>query len=425
MRSTPDNGHREFGRRGFGRRRLLGTTLAVGTAVPLGIVAGASAARAETGPAPRPAPPVRPTPAPGPTPPPRPALTLPPPTGPHRVGVVDLHIVDRTRPDPAAGPGRFRELMISVWYPARETGRFPLVPWMPAATIQPYLTDLGFDPSVLPSPLTAGHDGAPVLRPGRRLPVLLYSHGAHSHRADNTVVAQELASHGFAVVTISHTYDTYVVFPDGRVLTPDHGRPMGPPAFAADARSVLDAVAELAAGRNPDADGKPLPRGLAGALDLERIGMFGWSKGGTATAYTMLGDARVRAGLSFDGPMAPVITTDLDRPFMMMTAVFTRAADPDVAGFWSHLKGWHLNVQPDGAEHSCYSDAESLVTQVAKIVGLSQEEVQGYIGTLDPAEGVHLQQAYPLAFFEQQLKGRRSRLLEGPSPSFPDVKYLP
>ncbi|GAA1974282.1 alpha/beta hydrolase [Catenulispora subtropica] len=352
-------------------------------------------------------------------------LTLPAPTGPYRVGVVDLRIVDKSRPDPVAGPGHFRELMTSVWYPARETARYQLAPWMPPASWGPYVTDQGFDPGVFQPPLTSGHTGAPVLRTERRLPVVVYSHGAHSHRSDNTVVAQELASHGYAVVTIDHTYDAWVAFPDGRVLSPSFTVPMTPKDFAADARSVLDAIEDLAAGRNPDADGRQLPDGLAHALDPRRIGMFGWSKGGTATAYTMLTDDRVRAGLSFDGPMAPQITTDLNRPFMDMTAVFTRADDPDVALFWSHLKGWRLNVQADGAAHSCYSDAESLIPQVARILGMSQQDVESYVGTLDPAEGVHMQQAYPRAFFDLHLRGRRSHLLDGPSPAFPDVKFLP
>ena len=41
-----------------------------------------------------------------------PRLTLPPPTGPHRAGTVSLHLV-----------GRSRELMVSVWYPARDVRR--------------------------------------------------------------------------------------------------------------------------------------------------------------------------------------------------------------------------------------------------------------------------------------------------------------
>lgn len=396
----------------------MGTALALGGAAPFAVASRASAAAA----APQ-ATPAQATASAAPV-----QLTLPAPTGPHRIGVVDLRIVDPSRPDPVAGPGRFRELMISVWYPARvtggETGRYPLAPWMPAASYAPYLVDRGFDPAVIQVPLTAGHTGAPVLCVERRLPVVVYSHGAHDHRSDNTVAVQELASHGYAVVTIDHTYDAWVAFPDGRVLAPDPDVPMTPKDFAADARSVLDAIEELAAGRNPDADRRRLPDGLAGALDPHRTGMFGWSKGGTATAYTMLTDTRVRAGLSFDGPMAPTVTADLDRPFMMMTGVFTRAEDTDVAGFWSHLTGWRLNVQPDGAVHTCYTDIESLMPQVAKALGLSREALEEYVGTLDPAEGVRMLQAYPLAFFDRHLRGRPSRLLDGPVPAFPDLKYL-
>lgn len=44
---------------------------------------------------------------------------LPRPTGPHPVGRSTLHLVDRDRPDPwvpSAGP---RQLMVSMYYPAR------------------------------------------------------------------------------------------------------------------------------------------------------------------------------------------------------------------------------------------------------------------------------------------------------------------
>jgi len=174
-------------------------------------------------------------------------------------------------------------------------------------------------------------------RRGGRLPVVLFSHGAHDHRADHTVVVQELASHGYVVVTVDHTYDAFSQFPDGRVIVPLRDHPLGPADFAEDVRFVLDQIEEIDAGRNPDAGHRPLPAGLCGALDRRRIGMFGWSKGATATARVMYADRRVRAGLSLDGPMEPVMTAPLDRPFMLMTAEFTRAAEPSVAEFWSHL----------------------------------------------------------------------------------------
>ncbi|MFI9805750.1 alpha/beta hydrolase family protein [Streptomyces sp. NPDC052301] len=315
--------------------------------------------------------------------------------------------------------------MASVWYPARKTEGLPRASWMTEGALRALLADIGFplDPAL--GPLTAGHVGAPIHRTGHRLPVIVYSHGASSHRGDHTIMIQELASHGYVVVTVDHTYDTFTEFPDGRVVIPTEVPPfLGPRDFAADLRFLLNCVEQLAAGRSPDVDGRPLPQGLLGALDPQCIGAFGWSKGGTATALTMLADQRVRAGLSVDGPMQPTITTDLERPFMMMTADFTRAAMPDVAEFWTHLRGWRLDIQADGAIHNSYGDNATLIPQAGKILGMTDQQIQDRIGTLDPARAVRIQQAYPLAFFDLHLRHRGGHLLEGPSAAYPEVKFL-
>ncbi|MFE6163912.1 alpha/beta hydrolase family protein [Streptomyces sp. NPDC056486] len=393
-------------RKGMTRRNMMGAALAVGAAVPLAGVAGSAwAAPAAT------------------------RLTLPVPTGPHPVGTVQLHLVDRSRPDDIAGPGHFRELMATVWYPARDVQRYPVAPWMPAGAFQAFLADAGFSDLASLGPLTAGHVGAPVRRTGRRLPVVVFSHGAHSHQGDHTVMVQELASHGYAAVTVAHQYDTYTAFPDGRIAVPLHDRqaPTLPGDFAADLRFVLDCVEQLAAGGNPDVDHKELPTGLLGSLDSRRMGAFGWSKGGTATACATLADERIRAGLSLDGPMQmnPPLAGDLDRPFMMMSAAFTRATDPEVAAFWSHLRGWRLNIRAQGAAHVSYGDNEALFPQVAKLLGWSAQQLQDVIGTLDPEQAVKIQQAYPLAFFDEHLRHRRGHLLDGPTPAFPAVAFLP
>ncbi|MFD0568098.1 alpha/beta hydrolase family protein [Kitasatospora gansuensis] len=292
-----------------------------------------------------------------------------------------------------------------------------------------FLADVGFATLADQAPFTSAHVGAPVLRSGRRLPVLVYSHGARSHQGDHTVMVQELASHGYAVVTIAHQYDTYTEFPDGRVAVPSDDRqaPTLPGDFAADLRFVLDCVEQLAAGCNPDVDRRRLPAGLLGSLDPDRIGAFGWSKGGTATACAALADERIRAGLSLDAPMQmnPPLAGDLHRPFMMMSAHFTRATDPAAAAFWSHLRGWRLDIQAQGAVHISYGDNEALFAQVAKLFGWSGEQLQDVIGTLDPDQAMRIQQAYPLAFFDEHLRHRRRPLLDGPSPAFPAVTFLP
>nr|BFD94289.1 alpha/beta hydrolase [Kitasatospora sp. Xyl93] len=396
------------------RRRLLGAALALGAVAPLGLTRTASAAPVPASPAVDAG-----------------RLTLPAPTGPYPVGMVPLHLRDESRLDPNARPGRFRELMATVWYPARtaDAGAYPLAPWMTEGALKAFLDDVGFPIPLALAPLTSGHQGAPVHRTGRPLPVVLYSHGAGSHRADHTITVQELASHGFAVVTIDHTHDGVTEFPDGTVVTRDGVDPgLYPRDYAADLLFLLDRVVDLANGRNPDVAGRTLPTGLLGGLDARNIGAFGWSKGGTATALAMVADRRIRAGLSLDGPMAanPAISTDIDRPFMLMTADFARATNPYAETFWTHLRGWRLDVQATGAVHNSYGDNMTLIPQSGRLLGLTEQQIRSQVGTLDPARGVLIQQAYPRAFFDLHLRGRHcGDLLDGPSKAFPEVVYHP
>src|SRR6478609_5223515 len=85
--------------------------------------------------------------------------TLPAPTGHHRIGVVQLHLLDHTRPDPWVPAQPVRELMVSLWYPAERTHGYPLAPWLP-----PAVWAAAAPPGVLQVPLTHGAVGAPVDR---------------------------------------------------------------------------------------------------------------------------------------------------------------------------------------------------------------------------------------------------------------------
>lgn len=341
-------------------------------------------------------------------------LTLPPPTGPAKVGTVPLHVVT-----PAG-----RELMISLWYPASRVSGCPVVPWLPAGVGARYKADQQVPPG-LELPATHGHLGAPVHRRGGRLPVVVYSHGNDSFRSASTVMVEELAARGYLVVTIDHTGDAYVEFPDGRVLAP---LPDGPDtqwiaaARVADVRYVLDRLPDLDAGVSPDVDGRRLPAGMCGGIDPRRVGIAGYSAGGVTVASAMYEDARLAAGLSLDGAVAgPVVAAGLDRPYLLMTATKAdRGTVPELAQFWQHLRGWKRNVRVDGVAHPSYSDDEALVPQL----GLPAGDVAALIGVATPARVLAVQRAYPLAFFDLHLR-HRGHLLDGPSARFPEVQFLP
>jgi predicted dienelactone hydrolase len=361
-------------------------------------------------------------------------LTLPPPTGHDRVGVVPLHLVDRSRPDPWVPSQPVRELMVSLWYPTQRAHDYPLEPWLPPAAWARFEQDLGVPPGVLQAPLTHGRVGAPVERSRGGRPVVLYSPGLGGIRDSSTVLVEELVSRGFIVVTIDHTYEAgEVEFPGGRVATPA----LPPPTpqvieravavRVADTRFVLDTLVALNAGRNPDAERRRLPAGLRGALRLSSVGMFGHSLGGATAAEAMFEDRRIQAGVNLDGTLfGPVVNAGLDRPFMLVAAQgHGRDNDESWAKFWANLLGWRLNLQLTGSAHNSFTDFQVLIPQAAGVLNLPPDAVQQLIGTIDPHRSIINQRAYLTAFFTLHLRHRNNHLLDRPSRRFPEMRFVP
>jgi predicted dienelactone hydrolase len=117
--------------------------------------------------------------------------------------------------------------MVSVWYPAAgDGGRYRRAPQMlpgaaahfgsaDGAAAQLYHVPPGR--AAWAATLTSGHQGAPVARHRAPFPVVLYSAGAGEPRTWGTTLVQDLASRGYVVVTIDHTYEASEVgFPGGR-----------------------------------------------------------------------------------------------------------------------------------------------------------------------------------------------------------------
>src|SRR3954454_21265759 len=358
-------------------------------------------------------------------------LTLPRPTGDDRIGVVSLHLVDPNRSDPWVPSHPARELMVSLWYPAQGGPARPLAPWLPPAAWARFEQDNGVPPGVLAVPLTHGRTNAPIERRRGGRPVVLYSPGLGGTRDSNTVLVEELVSRGYVVATIDHTHDSSPVeFPDGRVevgaLTPDVAA-QAVAVRVADTRFVLDTLSALNAGGNPDAEHRPLPDGLPGALNLSAVGMYGHSLGGATAAEAMFEDRRIKAGVNLDGTLfGPVVAAGLGRPFMLVGAQeHGRDTDASWAQFWANLRGWRLNLRLAGSAHNSFTDIQVLLPQIAGALNFPPEVVQQLIGTIDPQRSVIDQRAYVTAFFDLHLRHRDRHLLDHPSPRYPEMQFLP
>lgn len=356
-------------------------------------------------------------------------LKMPAPTGPNSVGMVGLHLVDSSRTDPYVG-GK-RELMVSLWYPATATSGHYQAPWMPSISGAHYLNTHGMSPQQVTLATTAGHVLAPVKTSLGKLPVLLYSTGLHSDRAQGTALAQDLASRGYLVVTVDHTHDANEVqFPGNRLEV--NAMPAGTHSSdtlkvrAADIKFVINKLGTISTGGNPDAGHATLPAGLSGAVDMSRIGMFGWSLGGGAVDTAMQLDKRIAAGADLDGQFfgtAP--SKDLDRPFMLFSSgTHNRNNDSSWRTLWSHLKGYKVDIKLNGAAHLSFCDQEWMVPQEAGLLGLSQAQIEQQYGTIDPDRAVQVQRVYLAAFFDQTLRRKHSTLLDGPADKYPEISFV-
>ena len=252
--------------------------------------------------------------------------TLPPPTGTHPIGRISTECEDRDRVDPyAPDPSTPRHLVLWIWYPADPTSSgapadFLPRPWTPIAD------QLGVDVNGLHTHAVAGAPAA-----DRRSPVLLLSPSGFSPLFLGSI-AEELASHGYVVVGVNHTFETAVtVFSDGRIATMNPaalGGALGPQigpheaAFrrraevcnykAADLQFVADHLSRLGPNR----------AGLTGGhLDLTSVGAFGHSFGGNAALEWCRADARCRASANLDGAIwTEVGTVGLPRPALQILA---------------------------------------------------------------------------------------------------------
>ena len=352
-----------------------------------------------------------------------PRLSLPAPTGPYRVGTTSLHLVDDSRTDPLAPTPRVRELMVRLWYPAaasRRPAAAYLTPGVASVSTDFLRAATGVDlPNDLLSFPTHSLQDAPAL-PGARRPVVLFSHGFGVSAALNTALHEELASRGYVVAGIDHTFDCAVEFPDGRVEVQKPGLRIDDllhEVRAADLRFVLDQLIALAAGHNPDAGHRPLPRGLARMLDLTRVGAYGHSLGGPTVIGAMNQDRRIDAGAALDGTLRGPVS--FDRPFLMMGNQHERRSeDPDWAAFYDQLRGPRLHLVIDGAEHSDLTDISVFKSTI---------DVSAVFptGPIDGVRAVSIQRRYLIAWFDWALRGRARPLLRGESTRFPEVDFQP
>ncbi|TYP73279.1 alpha/beta hydrolase family protein [Paenibacillus methanolicus] len=388
-----------------------------------------------------------------------PVFKLPEPTGEFKVGTQTFHFVDPNKEEifGETKDGK-RELMVQVWYPAQAgTGKYaPMIPDTPILRYMAADYGLpGFTFQHLKYVSSHSYSGAEVNSAQTSYPLILANPGNGSSRFLHTSQAENLASHGYIVAVIDHTYNTFATkFPDGRitisttddVFSPSDDYPTSRgnrdklgKILTDDVAFALDQFELLQSGQ--------IPSDLKGRMDLGHVGVFGHSIGG-ATAYDAAYDPRIAVGIDLDGGLYRLRDREgLRKPFLFINSesyseqlkrvMDNRVYTDEELNRKGSTREWEDQVAEDKklelermreavdeggqvlyiehTEHLNFTDVQ-YISPIFNLLGVT--------GTIAPERASSVVNAYMLDFFDLYLKNQGGSLMTGPDSRFPEAKFV-
>jgi predicted dienelactone hydrolase len=364
-----------------------------------------------------------------------PMFSLPKPTGPYPVGTRIIYLKDLSRVESHGANHQMpRELIVQVWYPAT-VSKNHLAPYqrMSETTLATSYRSVLWTNSRVDAPIAT--DGAPFI-------VLLFNHRWGGVRTQDTFLTEDLASHGYVVAAIDHTYNAgRVAMPDGRIIQDAFGyEPIDVTKRSADqirevwnkelTTWVADETFVLTALQNENLDRTSF---WYGRLDTSRAGAFGHSFGGSASVQVCSVDARIRSALNLDGwTFGDIRHRAADQPVMYIYGsqntprpenlnskdpVARTEAELDV----SDARQIDSSLQQYGGYKLYVNDTSHLDFTDHSLVSPWRNWTER--GHIAPSQIQTIVRAYVLAFFDKTLRGEKPALLQsGDSSSFPEVK---
>ncbi|WP_161625421.1 alpha/beta hydrolase family protein [Haloplasma contractile] len=363
-----------------------------------------------------------------------PVFQIPAPSGEHTVGTRTFELIDEDREEIYSNhvSAKKRKIKYQVWYPATNIEDDSVSSWLqegkPVSVGVSRL--MGFPDFVLTHTALINSNSyldAKLKTQTELYPVVIISHGWTGFRNLHTNMAEMLASHGYIVVSIDHTYGAAVtVFENGTTayLNPDALPDRDTTenfleyantlvnTYALDIQFVIDQL-EI---HNQDNTSF-----LYNQLDLTKIGLLGHSTGGGAATKTVITDSRVSAVVGLDPWVEPIQDTII-KDGIQVPGLFLRSEEWEV-----HENNEQFKQLNDASEYyaSTYQINETLHTDFTMAPMYSPlTKTLGMAGELDYNQSFEIQSDFLLNFYNLNLKGEESKTSQELKEAYSEVVDL-
>ncbi|WP_378180578.1 alpha/beta hydrolase family protein [Aquimarina sp. SS2-1] len=362
-----------------------------------------------------------------------PIFSLPEPTGTYHVGSKWIDIKTNRDEVITTDPLDKRELMVKMWYPTDKISEEKREPYVDQANRLGFINkySMGILPSFTINYLdrikTNVYQEAAISNGA--FPVLIFSPGYGSISTGYYAMLTEIASHGYIVANVSHTYESLgTSFPDGTMkffdyeyqyqeevssiehimaiknafsdsISFDNGHKIIREAskdyfvthiverWSKDLISVIDQLKSM----NTDAFFKD-------HIDLDRIGVFGHSRGGGAAGQTALKDDRIKVAANIDGiQWGEMMDATFQKPFLLLSSDWPEEHENiNAHTYINKSTDYFYEGKLLTSGHSNFMDIP-LMIPMRSLAGT---------GSIDPKLGLKITNEVLLAFFNKHLKSK-------------------
>jgi dienelactone hydrolase len=213
-----------------------------------------------------------------------------------------------------------RKIRLQVWYPTDSIEGLELTKWhydgvesVRGLSIDNHFPSFFLDETAMIS--SNSYKDAQVSNSFNSYPVIIISHGWRSQRTLHTDIAEELASNGYIVVGIEHTYGSVsTVFEDGTVAYKDPNALPWDESFLQKANQLVNTYADDVTLTLDYLETLNTTNQLfKERLNLSKIGLLGHSTGGGGDVVVSIKDNRIKSFIGLDPWVEPIDETVLSQ----------------------------------------------------------------------------------------------------------------